>query len=194
VFGLSLAEIVLLVVVGIVVVGPRNVPPLMRQAGRFIAKIRRMSVDLRSQSGLDDLIRQEGLEREIAERRTLSRVNVIDTVIAPMVSAAAAAEPPPARREPSSTRPEGAVARAPSWEAPEPTATAAPFGGSAYADPDDDADLRFAREVPELGCDAYGALPDEADPYRDLDDAPPPSRELPEAGCDAYGAVEEVAA
>ncbi len=182
-FGLSLAEIVLLVIVGIVVVGPRNVPDLMRQAGRWIAKIRRMSVDLRSQSGIDDLIRHEGLEHDIAQLRSLSRVNVIDTVIAPMVSAAAAAES-------SSTRPLGAVPRARSYDPPVAAAPAPFAASSAYGSLEA---APFAREVPELGCDAYGALPDDADPYRDATepDELAADHEVPVRGCDAYGAFED---
>ena len=74
---MSMGEIFVLLVVGIVVVGPKNLPSMMRTAGQWITKIRRMSTDLRSQSGIDELIRQEGLEKEIQQIRSLSRVNVI---------------------------------------------------------------------------------------------------------------------
>ena len=94
-FGLSFGEMLLVLVVGIVVVGPRQLPTLMRTAGQWIAKLRRMSTELRSQSGIDELIRQEGLEKEIAELRALSRVNVIDTLV---TTATAAPRPKPAPR------------------------------------------------------------------------------------------------
>lgn len=129
-FGFSFGEIVLLVIVGLIVVGPRRLPALMRTAGHWVGKLRRMSSDLRAQSGIDDLIRQEGLEREIEELRSLARVNVVDTLITP--AAAAAPLPAPAnllrRRRPP---------------------------------------LR-QREYPLVGCDAAGALPDDAPFY------PPP--------------------
>src|SRR5262245_16035417 len=67
VLGFSFGEILMLILVGIVVVGPRKLPTLMRTAGQWVGKLRRMSTDLRAQSGIDDLIRQEGLEREIRE-------------------------------------------------------------------------------------------------------------------------------
>src|SRR6185436_4761491 len=86
----------LLLIVGIVVVGPKNLPTLMRTAGQWVGKLRRMSVDLRSQSGIDDLIRQEGLEREIHEIRSLSRVNVIDTLMSPAIGAASVVTVTPA--------------------------------------------------------------------------------------------------
>ncbi|MCK6587708.1 MAG: twin-arginine translocase subunit TatB [Polyangiaceae bacterium] len=88
-FGLGFGEILVLIIVGIIVVGPRNLPTLMRSAGHWIGKLRRMSSELRAQSGIDDLIRQEGLEREIQEIRSLSRVNIVDTLMAPAIGATA---------------------------------------------------------------------------------------------------------
>jgi sec-independent protein translocase protein TatB len=43
--------------VGINVVGPKRLPGMMRAAGRWVARLRRMSMHLRSQSGIDDLLR-----------------------------------------------------------------------------------------------------------------------------------------
>jgi sec-independent protein translocase protein TatB len=59
-----------------------------------------MSSDLRNQSGIDDLIRQEGLEREIQELRSLSRMNVVDTLITPALTAPAASPRPYAPPKP----------------------------------------------------------------------------------------------
>lgn len=178
-FGLSLAEIAVLAVVGIVVVGPRKLPALMRQAGMWVGKIRRMSVDLRSQSGIDDLIRHEGLEHDIAQLRSFSRTNVIDTVLSPIMSAVAASES-------SSTR-------ASERSRPATTPYAGVGGPTAPVDASrlavaHDVPLR-SREVPMLGCDHYGALPDDSDPYLDLDTTESTEREVPVCGCDAYGAV-----
>src|SRR4051812_39228363 len=64
---------------------------MMRTAGQWVAKLRRLSTDLRAQSGIDDLIRQEGLENEIQELRSLWRINVIDTLMTPAATGAAAA-------------------------------------------------------------------------------------------------------
>ncbi|MEJ7732601.1 MAG: Sec-independent protein translocase protein TatB [Polyangiaceae bacterium] len=134
-FGLGFGEMVLILIVGIVVVGPRQLPTLMRTAGKWVAKLRRMSTDLRSQSGIDDLIRQEGLEKEIQELRALSRVNVIDTLVS-TATGATAARPRPAPR-PQEPRP-----------APLP-------GTEPFRD----------REYPLLGCDHYEALADDVMPY-----------------------------
>lgn len=135
-FGLSFGEILLLVIVGLIVVGPRKLPTLMRGAGHWIGKLRRMSSELRAQSGIDDLIRQEGLERGIEELRSLSRVNVVDSLITPAAAAPLAASASVLRRR-----------RPPLRE----------------------------REYPLLGCDAGGALPDDAPVY------PPPSLGEPSA-------------
>lgn len=174
-FGLSLAEIAVLAVVGLVVVGPRKLPALMRQAGMWVGKLRRMSVELRSQSGIDDLIRQEGLEREIAQLRNLSRVNVIDTVMSAVSASESSSTRASERFRPTAT-PSAAVSgpRAPVEASRLPVA---------YDEP-----LR-SREVPVLGCDHYGALPDDSDPYSDQDTAGLTDREVPVCGCDAYGAV-----
>jgi sec-independent protein translocase protein TatB len=143
VFGFSMGEIVLLLIVGIIVVGPKKLPTMMRTAGQWVTRLRRMSTDLRSQSGIDDLIRQEGLEKEIQQLRSLSRVNVIDTFITPALTA-----------------PVAAAAVAPS----------APASSAARARPSSAEPLPLReREYPALGCDAYGAMSEDAALYH----APP---------------------
>ncbi|XXT24306.1 Sec-independent protein translocase protein TatB [Sorangium sp. So ce429] len=132
-FGFSFGEIVVLIIVGIIVVGPRRLPSMMRTAGGWVTKLRRMTTELRTQSGIDDLIRQEGLEREIRELRSLSRVNVIETLVTPVRDAMSV----------------GAVISAtPRVRPPEPEPAPPP--------PPDVKPLR-EREYPVLGCDAYGA-------------------------------------
>jgi sec-independent protein translocase protein TatB len=141
---MSLGEIMVLLIVGIVVVGPKNLPSMMRTAGQWVTRLRRMSTDLRSQSGIDDLIRHEGLEKEIAELRSLARMNVVDTLITPALGAIPAA---------------GARDRA-------------PYNSSAAVAPELGRALEFhpsaplrEREYPLAGCDAYGALADDAGSY-----------------------------
>jgi sec-independent protein translocase protein TatB len=149
--GFSLGEIILFLIVGLIVVGPRRLPGLMRTAGQWVARLRRMSTDLRSQSGIDDLIRQEGLEQHLTELRSLSRMNVVDTLIAPAGAASAAPAIP-------ATRP--ALGNLAARKRAEP--------------------LR-EREYPLVGCDACGALPDDALPYI------PPRPHAPVEPVDAQG-------
>ena len=90
-FGLGFGEIMVLLLVGIVVVGPKRLPTLMRTAGRWVGKLRRMSHEFRAQSGIDDLVRLEGLENEVRELRTLTQGNRFGSII--NATAAPYAEP-----------------------------------------------------------------------------------------------------
>ena len=71
-FGLSFGEIVLIGVVAMVVVGPRNMIPLMRSAGQAIGKLRRMANDLRAESGIDEILNAEGIRSEIDNFKRLA--------------------------------------------------------------------------------------------------------------------------
>jgi sec-independent protein translocase protein TatB len=72
-FGMSFGEIIMIAVVGILVVGPKELPKMLRKAGQWSGKLRRMALDLRVQSGIDDALRMEGLSDDIAEIRKLAR-------------------------------------------------------------------------------------------------------------------------
>ncbi|WP_437291708.1 Sec-independent protein translocase protein TatB [Sorangium sp. So ce406] len=135
-FGFSFGEIVVLIIVGLVVIGPRRLPAMMRTAGSWVSKLRRMTTELRTQSGIDDLIRQEGLEREIRELRALSRVNVIETLVTPIRDAAASVGT--------------VVASTPRVRPPDPEPEPVP-------EPPPNVKPLREREYPVLGCDAYGA-------------------------------------
>jgi sec-independent protein translocase protein TatB len=152
VFGLSFGEILVLVIVGVVVLGPRRLPDMMRTAGKWVGKLRRLSTDLRAQSGIDDLIKQEGLENEIQELRSLSRINVIDTLITPAAGAAGAAG--------------AARVTTPKLEAKATVPRAQP--------------LRY-REYPVTGCDSYGALADDIPPRSPAPPMPKPEALPPPA-------------
>lgn len=157
---MSLGEIVLLLIVGIVVVGPRNLPTLMRTAGQWVARIRRMSSELRNQSGIDDILRREGLDQHLHELRSLSRAGVMADLLAPAVPSAGAAF-----NQLPSTSSGGSGGSA---TGPRPADVAPP------ADRPRQGPLR-EREYPLLGCDAYGVLPDDALSYRMLTRAPKPA-------------------
>jgi sec-independent protein translocase protein TatB len=171
--GFSLGEIFLLVLVGIIVVGPKRLPGLMRTAGQYVARLRRMSTDLRSQSGIDDLLRQEGLDQHIQELRSLSRFNVVETLMTP-----GAAPPVDALRHvpPGPLDTPAAKLDRPRHNALPALATPRPFTWQG------DEPLR-EREYPLAGCDAYGALPDDAamytPPSAPTNEAPPASEAKP---------------
>jgi len=73
VFGFSFGELIVLIVVAIVVIGPKDLPKVLRKLGQWSGKLRRMAADLRAQSGIDDVLRAEGLSDDIAEIRKLAR-------------------------------------------------------------------------------------------------------------------------
>src|SRR5690606_27167998 len=66
--GIGFAEMVLLVVVALVVIGPKDLPLMMRKFGRFTGKMRALAFEF--QQGLDELGRQaelEELRKEVAD-------------------------------------------------------------------------------------------------------------------------------
>jgi sec-independent protein translocase protein TatB len=60
-FDVGASELLLIVIVAIVVIGPKDLPRAMRLAGQWIAKVRRISGHFRS--GIETMIR----EAELAE-------------------------------------------------------------------------------------------------------------------------------
>ena len=68
-FDLGASELLLIVIVAVVVIGPKDLPLAMRTAGRWIGKIRRISAHFRS--GIDTMIREaemEELEKQWKDR------------------------------------------------------------------------------------------------------------------------------
>lgn len=96
-FGFSLSELVVVIVVALVVIGPKDLPRMLRKLGQWAGKLRRMAADLRAQSGIDDALRTEGLADDINEIRKLARGELDDVrraaTIDPVALGAAAAVP-----------------------------------------------------------------------------------------------------
>ncbi len=136
-FGLSFTEIVVLLLVGVVVIGPRQLPSMLRTAGRWLTKLRRMAFDMREQSGIDDILRNEGLEDDIRQLRSLMRKgNVLDALAIDVNAELAKGK----RKRP--TRAEGSVS------------------------PQDDVFDTSDREYPTDGADFVGTIDEDLDPYR----------------------------
>lgn len=134
---MSFGELAVVVIVSLIVIGPKELPKVLRKLGQWAGKLRRMAADLRAQSGIDDAIRSEGLTDDIREIQKLAR-GELDGV---------------ARTVTAATTSHG-VSRSVSHEplAPEP-----------YSDVFVDRD----RETPREGPDSYGAIPDTALVYAD---------------------------
>ncbi len=72
-FGMGLGELVVVALVALVVIGPKDLPVYLRRAGQFARKLRVLAGDLREQSGIDDVLRETNLQQELAELRKLAK-------------------------------------------------------------------------------------------------------------------------
>ena len=70
-FGIGAGELVVVLIVVLIAVGPTKMPTLMKAVGKGLREFRRASMELRKQSGLDELLRDDplgvrSLQQEIA--------------------------------------------------------------------------------------------------------------------------------
>jgi sec-independent protein translocase protein TatB len=86
---MSFGELAIVVIVGLIVIGPKELPKVLRKLGQWAGKLRRMAADLRSQSGIDDALRTEGLTDDLQEIRKLARGELDGVVRAASVVATA---------------------------------------------------------------------------------------------------------
>jgi sec-independent protein translocase protein TatB len=73
VFGFSFGEFLVLLIVGMVVLGPKELPKVLRKLGQWSGRLRRMASELRAQSGIDEVLREGDMGENIAELRKLAR-------------------------------------------------------------------------------------------------------------------------
>jgi sec-independent protein translocase protein TatB len=173
VFGLSFGELLVLLVVAMVVLGPKELPRYLRKAGQFAGRLRRLAYDMREKSGIDEVLRTEGIDRDIAEIRRLARGEIggvtsalrstTDALRAPLGGTVAAATSSPATSSPAAPAAAGASAPAASSTAPAVPVPAA-YAPTQLPDPSIIV-VEREREYPREGADSYGALPDTAIVY-----------------------------
>lgn len=164
-FGFSFGELLMICVVALIFVGPKKLPGMLHSLGQFIRKVRNMTNDVRNQTGIDQLLRAEGLHGGLNELRGLLRVNHGLSFDAPFT--------------PSSTTPS-----TPSEPMAEPN-VAAPVATTPIDDPYAHIEIDSTREYPPEGADAYGALPDDLLPYEPSVAAPAAGQPTPEASTGA---------
>jgi sec-independent protein translocase protein TatB len=154
VFGLSFGELVVLLIVAVVVLGPKELPKYLRKAGQMAGRLRRMASEMREKSGIDEVLRTEGIDRDLAEIRRLARgelggvATAVRSVTDPLRPAILA---PSTTETTSPPAPAGAVPKP--VDPYLPTQLPAPVA------------LDREREYPREGADSYGALPDTAIVY-----------------------------
>ncbi|HEY0464366.1 MAG TPA: Sec-independent protein translocase protein TatB [Polyangiaceae bacterium] len=137
-FGFSFSELLMICVVALIAVGPKKLPGMLHSLGQFLRKMRNMTNDVRNQTGIDQLLRAEGLHGGLNELRGLLRGNHGISFDPPHVAT-------PVTSEPTSSDP---VESRPIVHAP-------------IDDPYSHIDIDTTREYPPEGADAYGALPDD---------------------------------
>ena len=152
-FGLSFGELVVLLIVAVVVLGPKELPRYLREAGQFAGQLRRMASDMRQKSGIDEVLRTEGIASDLAEIRRLAR-GELGGVATAVRSATDAVRPGlgPLAPRPGET---GAAPR---------TTEAAPIDAYSPTQMPDTSQspVDREREYPREGADSYSALPDTA--------------------------------
>ena len=72
-FGVSFPELVVLGTVALLVLGPEKLPGMLRTMGQWVAKLRRLTTEVRYQSGIDEVLRAEGFDGGLNELRTIMR-------------------------------------------------------------------------------------------------------------------------
>lgn len=133
-FDLDLEKILVIIIVAVVVIGPKDMPLALRTAGRWIGKMRRVSGHFRS--GIENMIREAELE-EMEKTWREQNAAILQTHPAADFSvneqgqpAASPAEPAPAAHElppPVSAKPKAPRAKKAATSAkpnvPKPSAT-----------------------------------------------------------------------
>jgi sec-independent protein translocase protein TatB len=75
-------------VVALLAVGPKKLPQALGTLGQWVAKLRRISSEVRYQMGLDDMLRREGLTGGVNELRSLMRGGIAGVMTQPSPSVA----------------------------------------------------------------------------------------------------------
>ncbi len=96
-FDLGASELLLIVIVAVVVIGPKDLPLAMRTAGRWVGKVRRVSSHFRA--GIETMIREAEMEemekKWKAQNEAIMKDHPVEPedLTAPVSSSAEAAAP-----------------------------------------------------------------------------------------------------
>ncbi len=64
-FGIGFTEMLIIAVVLLIAVGPRQLPQMMKTVGKGIREIRKAADDLRRTTGIDEMLRDEDLRNPL---------------------------------------------------------------------------------------------------------------------------------
>ena len=188
--GIGATELLLIGIIALIVVGPKDLPLLMRRVGQFMGKARRMAADFRAsfdemarQSELDELrkeveaLRTGNLARPLGAETEATFRQISDDLNKPVVPTSYGASDPPAQPAPAAISPPAETKAA----APKPAATKSKASGSAKAaTPKPKAAAKARPKAPSskaAPAKAAAAKPAKAAPRRK-----PAAKKTPEAG------------
>jgi sec-independent protein translocase protein TatB len=77
-FGLSMGELMVIALVALIVVGPKDLPKMLRTVGRFVTKLRGMAGEF--QRHLDSAIREAGIDEVKKEVTSMTNFTVTDDI------------------------------------------------------------------------------------------------------------------
>ena len=143
--GIGATELLLIGIIALIVVGPKDLPLLMRRVGQFMGKARRMAADFRAsfdemarQSELDELrkeveaLRTGSLAKPLGAETEATFRQISDDLNKPVVPTSYGASDPPAQPPPPAiAAPAETKAAAPKAAAPKPVAAKPKASGAA---------------------------------------------------------------
>jgi len=106
-FDVGASELLMIVIVAVVVIGPKDMPMALRTAGRWIGKMRKMSNHFRS--GIDAMVREAELEEMERKWREQNEAIMKASPQLPSMNPTADDMQAPAVSEPAVSQPEPAV-------------------------------------------------------------------------------------
>ena len=67
-FNIGFAELILILMIAFIVVGPKDLPKIARALGRFVRYVRGMVEEVKRESGLDEMEKEfKGIQRTVDE-------------------------------------------------------------------------------------------------------------------------------
>ena len=116
-FDIGASELLVIIIVAVLVIGPKDMPLALRTAGRWIGKIRRVSAHFRT--GLDAMVREAELEE--MEKKWKEQNAAIMARSGPAADAGSDADDPPLMEGPPAESAGRAEAKAPVPQAAPPS-------------------------------------------------------------------------
>ena len=195
--GIGATELLLIGIIALIVVGPKDLPLLMRRVGQFMGKARRMAADFRAsfdemarQSELDELrkeveaLRTGSLAKPLGAETEATFRQISDDLNKPVVPTSYGASDPPAPPAPPAiAAPTETKGAAPKAAAPKPVTAKPKTSGAAKAAAAKPKAKTAAKAKPKSA--SAKAAPDKAAAAKPAKPAPrrkPAAKTTPEAG------------